>query len=93
MSTTCASVGGVLDVEYIDLSTLVRAHSSLDRCHYYINKKVIVTLGSCIPPWMELDIGIRNFFLRQIRQSGKIPATWQNFGNVAIFWQRGKINV
>jgi hypothetical protein len=31
--------------------------------------------------------------LRQIRQSGKIPATWQNSGNVAKFWQHGKINV
>jgi hypothetical protein len=31
--------------------------------------------------------------LRQIRQSGKIPATWQNSGNVLKFWQCGKINV
>ncbi len=28
MSTTCASVGGCYNVEYLDLSTLVRAHSS-----------------------------------------------------------------
>jgi hypothetical protein len=28
LSTTCASVGGCYDVEYVDLSTLVRAHSS-----------------------------------------------------------------
>jgi hypothetical protein len=27
--------------------------------NYYINKMFIVTLGSCIAPWME-DIGIRN---------------------------------
>ena len=32
-------------------------------------------------------------FLWQIRQSGKFWATWQDFGNVARFWQCGKINV
>ena len=32
-------------------------------------------------------------FLRQIRQSGKILAICQDFGNVARFWQSGKIHV
>jgi hypothetical protein len=29
---------------------------------YYINKMLLLLYGSCIAPWMELDIGIRNFW-------------------------------
>jgi hypothetical protein len=56
-------------------------------------QKVIVTLVVLLRGW-HWTYGYASFcFLRQIRQSGKILAMWQSSGNVAKFWQRGKINL